>query len=578
MSLTAAPTRPATTPDRLPTAHDVVCHTLLNTLLREVIQPEGHADIIGDHLLIRLVHTATVLRIPLRRTSVFGAHRFHGLVEEQQATMWSPIGWERLAEAIHAELSARTGVDNDEFLDQVRSSYDAIAATLAAEPTTQPDATRSPYLQSEQSLLFGHRFHPTPKARTGAPTSWASYAPEMGAAFPLHYLAVRDHLVIQETAHHHEAGIATVDALDHGRDDVPDGYRLLPVHPWQRELLADHPPLHQALAAGDIIDLGPGDHDYAATASVRTLYDGTDFLKFSLDVRITNCVRKNASYELTGAVAMTRELTPIFTSLEERYPGFRMLREPAYRSIALPGPDGQPDRTLLEGFGVIVREGFDHHLSPGVTPLLAGAIADEYPTGPAHLSHLLAHADITGIRRWWDTYLRLLVPPVLSAYLDYGLVFEPHLQNVVVGVDPHGRPTHMIFRDLEGTKLLPEHHHDLLRRLPADVADAMTYDADRGWDRVTYCLFVNHLSEVLSALADLAPDVEETLWADLREVLVDYADAHQHPQRVMDLLDGAPLPAKTNLLTRWARKADRHAGYVRMPSPLAAARYQQGDM
>jgi hypothetical protein len=35
------------------------------------------------------------------------------------------------------------------------------------------------------------------------------------------------------------------------------------------------------------------------------------------------------------------------------------------------------------------------------------------------------------------------------------------------------------------------------------------------------------------------------------------------------LLAGVPLPAKANLLTRWERKADREAGYVRLPSPLA---------
>ncbi|CAM5697309.1 hypothetical protein SVIOM74S_03305 [Streptomyces violarus] len=33
-------------------------------------------------------------------------------------------------------------------------------------------------------------------------------------------------------------------------------------------------------------------------------------------------------------------------------------------------------------------------------------------------------------------------------------------------------------------------------------------------------------------------------------------------------LAGVPLPAKANLLTRWERKADRAAGYVRLPSPL----------
>ncbi len=122
---------------------------------------------------------------------------------------------------------------------------------------------------------------------------------------------------------------------------------------------------------------------------MRTLYDGDAFLKFSLNVRITNCLRKNASYELSGAVALTRLLAPALADLATRFPGSAVLREPAFRSLALPGADGRPDTELLEGFGVIVREGLSQRLLPGTTPLLAAAVADEYPTSPAHISRLL---------------------------------------------------------------------------------------------------------------------------------------------------------------------------------------------
>ncbi|GGS28548.1 hypothetical protein GCM10010269_79100 [Streptomyces humidus] len=42
------------------------------------------------------------------------------------------------------------------------------------------------------------------------------------------------------------------------------------------------------------------------------------------------------------------------------------------------------------------------------------------------------------------------------------------------------------------------------------------------------------------------------------------------PPRLRALLSGVPLPAKANLLLRWARKADRHAIYVPLTSPLGA--------
>ncbi|MCF1593768.1 IucA/IucC family protein [Streptomyces muensis] len=549
----------------LPTADEAVAHTLLNCLLREVSAPEHQSVVTDGRLLLRLPRRGVLLRVALRRTSLLGAHRFTGPVEEQRDGAWHAADWRRLAEYTHDELALRTGVRNEEFLEQIASSHEAVDTALAGpRPAGPTDDRLSAYMRSEQSLVFGHRFHPTPKARTGDPRAWSAYAPESAASFPLRHLAVRAELIAEEYA-----DPAAVAALDRQRTDVPDGYRLLPAHPWQYETLREHPLLAAALERGDVLDLGPGGRPFSATASVRTLYDGETFLKFSLNVRITNCLRKNSSYELSGAVALTRVLAPALADLAERFPGNDMLREPAYRTLALPGADGTPDRALLEGFGVIVREGLPRRLAPGTTPLLAAAVADEYPTGPAHLSHLLAGADEQTALDWWSAYLDLLLPPVLAAYFDHGLVLEPHLQNVLICVDGDGRPAQVLFRDLEGTKLVPDHHQDTLGALPPEVAGPMTYDAQRGWDRVVYCLLVNHVAEMLAALADLHPRAEAALWGRVRDTLRAYSERFGCPPRLAALLAGVPLPAKANLLTRWERKADREAGYVRLPSPLA---------
>ncbi|HEY5832972.1 IucA/IucC family protein [Streptomyces sp.] len=556
-------------PAGLPTADDVVAHTLLNCLLRELSGPEHQTAVADGHLLVRLPRRGVLLRITLRRTSLLGAHRFTGPVLEQRDGGWTKIDWRRLAEYTQEELSLRTGVRNEEFSDQIASGHQAVSAVLAAR--TVPPAPRTAdgdglatYLDSEQSLLFGHRFHPTPKARTGDIASWLSFAPEAGARFPVRHLAVREHLIAEETA---EDG--ATDVLDRMRSDVPAGYRLLPAHPWQYGMLSSHPLLRTALARGDVLDLGEGGEPFAATASVRTLYDGETFLKFSLNVRITNCLRKNASYELSGAVALTRLLEPALADLATRFPAGAVLREPAYRGLALPGPDGRPDRELLEGFGVIVREGLSRRMLPGTTALLAAAVADEYPTGPGHISRLLDGAGPQTALDWWAAYLTLLVPPVLAAYFDHGLVLEPHLQNVLVCVDDDRMPAQVLFRDLEGTKLVPEYHAEALAALPADVAGPMTYDARHGWDRVVYCLLVNHVAEMLAALADLHPQTEPALWAQVRATFQEYADRHGCPPQLAALLAGVPLPAKANLLTRWERKADREAAYIRLASPFA---------
>ncbi|MGW1894767.1 IucA/IucC family protein [Streptomyces sp. NPDC002004] len=554
---TPADGRPATTrrDQHARTADTVTAHTLLNCLIRELSAPEHQVTVDQDHLLIRLPRRDLLLRAALRRVSLIGSHRFLGPVQRLDEGAWATIDWRELAGHIQDELELRTDTANEEFLPQVTDSRDTIRTILEHRARRTPH--RDPYLASEQSLVFGHRFHPTPKARTGDPADWLAYGPETGTRFRLRHLAVRRSLVREE---------GDLSELDTLCPPGEPGYATLPVHPWQYRLLRSHHLLREAMDAGDVVDTGVHGPELAPTASVRTLYqpDADTFLKFSLNVRLTNCVRRHAHYELSGAVTLNSVVQPVFAVLADRFPGCGLLAEPGYRTLDTGG-----DTDLLEGFGVVVRSGLRPHLRPGVTPLLAAAVADEYPTSTAHVSHLLARGD-GDVLSWWDTYLRLLVPPVLAAYFEHGVVLEPHLQNVVIGVNADGTPAQILLRDLEGTKLLPGHHRHTLAGLTDDVGAALTYDAERGWNRVAYCLLVNHVTELLSALADLGPAREPALWGLVRDHLDSYARTAAEPARLRALLSGVPLPAKANLLLRWNRQADRHATYVPLPSPLGA--------
>jgi siderophore synthetase component len=533
-------------------ADEVTAHTLLNCLLREVSGPQRQARTEDGHTTVHLPHGDVTLRARVRRAALTGAHRFTGGVEVLGPDGWLPIGWHRLAEEIGRELELAQGARNEEFVGQVRASRDLIHATLAIRPPQiEPQDPIEAYLASEQALVFGHRYHPTPKARSGAAADALAYAPEACARFPLHHLAVRRAVLREDCAD--PAALAALDTAA-----APPGYAALPVHPWQWALLREDPGLRHALRRGDLLDLGPGGPPVVPTASVRTVYDPASgaFLKLSLSVRITNCVRRNADYELTGAVALTRLLRPLAADLAARFPGTVLLPEPAYRTVGLPG--------LVETLGVIVRDGLARHLAPGVTPLLAGALADEHgPLLPALLRR--AEAAGAGPLDWWDAYVARVLPPVLHAYFGHGVVTEPHLQNVVVGVGPDGLPRQVFLRDLEGTKLLPGRYDGAL---PPRVAEQVGYDPHRGWNRVVYCLLVNHLSEVLATLADAHPSLEAACWARLREHLIGYRREYGDSPQLRGLLCGVPLPGKANLLTRWARQADRHAGYVPLANPV----------
>ncbi|MEV4297855.1 IucA/IucC family protein [Microbispora rosea] len=522
-------------------AEEAALGALLRCWLREVGGPRGHVHAAGPCLTLRVAGTPVRVRV---RGGI--ALRFDGPPEHLAEGRWRPLDLSSLVALVERELDG----GNEEFAAQVRAGREAVAAILAARERAVPPA--DPWLASEQALVAGHPFHPAPKARSG--DDWPDYAPETHARFAPRLLGVRADLVSQE------GDTAALDAFG----GAPAGYVTLPAHPWQLDLLAAE--LRGPLADGRLADLGPAPRAVVPTSSVRTVYDpGTGMcLKFSLNVRITNCVRKNAWYELSGAVELTRRLAPIFERLARSFPGTRWLPEPGYRSAAL-------GTRLLEGLGVIVRTGPWAVCGPGTTPVLAGALAAGADGVPEAVLARRA-ADPVG---WWGAYVERVAFPVLDAFFRHGVVLEAHVQNVLVGFDAAGWPVEAVFRDLEGTKLVAGRHD--LAGVPGEVAAPLSYDAARGWNRVAYCLFVNHLAEVAATVANPAADTADgvlrALWAVARESLERYVADHtvDTAEPLTRLLAGAPLPAKANLGVRWARAADRAAEYVPVPNPLGFA-------
>ncbi|GLZ30084.1 iron transporter [Lentzea sp. NBRC 105346] len=556
VSLTEKSSRPAT-------ADLLAGHTLLGTLVREVAGPQQQTTLVDGHLLVRLPHSGRLLRARVRRASTVAAHRFTGPVQvHDSADDWDDLTIDELARLIGAELTYRSGYRNDEFVAQVTASRDTLAdilLTRPAHPQRPVGGVAGDYLDSEQALLAGHPRHPAPKWRSGDPAQWRRFAPETRTAFPLRWLA-------------------SDQVLEHGDFDRHAGVPVpgaIPVHPWQFQLVRQDPELGPVLRAalrdGVLRDLGEIGPVFHPTASVRTLYqpEADLFLKTSLNVRITNCLRKNAAYELAGAVVLTDVLSGPFAAVTAKYPDFGFLPEPAARSVAVP--------ELVEAFGTIARGGLREHLRPGERVHLVGTLAAEHPDPAGTCTRLADLCDVADQRawaqRWWERYVRMLVPPVLRLWAEHGVVLEPHPQNVLVAVGPDRMPSRVLVRDLEGTKLIGDRHTATLAAMPADVALAAGYDDERGWNRIAYCLFVNNLTEVAAALADLAPHLEDDLWSTLSDVVAETSAELGHPPRLRALLAGVPLPAKTNLLVRWERRADRHAGYVPFPNPLGQGEF-----
>lgn len=270
--------------------------------------------------------------------------------------------WQRLSHAELVKLTAEvlrghTGLSNPELPIEMTDSRDAVAAILTArEGTTPPDDL---YRRSEQSLITGHPYHPAPKARGGGPVSgWIPYAPEAYTRFPLVLLGLREDVCLED------GDTGALDALG----EAPPGYRLLPVHPWQLDLVGARPEIREAFADGRLVRLGPSAWTAWPTAAIRTLYvPGTDlFLKFSLDVRITNDIRRLWRHDLLRLRRTDAAVTSAFAATGTPA---AWLSDRGYRTADF----------AFEELAVLVRDGLRTHVTPGATPVLAAALTEGTP-------------------------------------------------------------------------------------------------------------------------------------------------------------------------------------------------------
>lgn len=508
--------------------------------------PAGLPFLSAPHAVYRLRATGRLLRVR-------AGHR------PSAPELWTGRGWRLLPHAALVSLAAQemraaTGTPNRSLPAEMTASRAAVEAVLAARAHAAPP--EDPWLRSEQALVMGHPFHPAPKARSGGgpPAAWLRYAPEAYARFPLVLLGVREDAVVED------GDTRALDVLG----AAPPGYRLLPAHPWQFELAAGRPEMRAAFADGRLVRLGHTVRQGRPTASVRTVYvpgeppggagarrrpdghrlpsaphpapgppatAGDLFLKFSLDVQITNDVRRMRRHELRHV----RRTDPLVTAAFAAMDGpAAWLSERCYRTV-----DG-----LFETCAVLVRDGLSRHLLPGTTAVLAAALAEGFDGNPLD--------GITDPLPWWAAYVRCVVPPVLEAFARYGVVVECHLQNTLIAVDAAGTPVQSVFRDAEGAKVLTE-----MPRAPA-------------WRRLAYCLVVNNLSDVAGALAQRFPRSGAELWAVAREEFerCDALPGLPVLPELGALLASPTLPGKANLLSRWIGADGTDPRYLPVPNPL----------
>lgn len=411
------------------------------------------------------------------------------------------------------------------------------------------------FIDTEQSILYGHWSHPTPKSRQGM-HDWQQslYTPELKGRFQLHWYAVKQPLVEHDSVSHQSAVAIIDEILGETRagftladDEIP-----VPLHPLQAARMPHDPLLQQMIAGKQIRPLGEAGPLFSATSSVRTLYLPRHnwMLKVSIPVKITNSQRLNQKHELRAGVLAARLLDK--TGFCARYPGFNIINDPAYLTVNLPGREDS-------GFETAIR--VNHFIDGQDKGIYCMAALLQAPL-PARVSTLrkliegLALSEGRGIQAvshdWFNLYWQNAVEPLIRLFDMHGIALEAHLQNSVLDVSC-GYPRRYFYRDNQGFYLAQSYRRQILELEPsATESGELFYDEAMIHDRFGYYLILNQLAGVIHRFGVDGLIAETTLLdiARRRLRLLQQELEGAGARLIHRLLNQPQLPCKSNLLTR----------------------------
>lgn len=583
--------------------------SILNCYLREVGNYERVevAQLDSDHPITQLVplcqtdqwvicplaHHGITIFAPVKYWSLTGRHLFHfPMFYTTAAGEMHKLDVVTLIALLTKEWSITQNNDTvpAELVYRVIESCQHVASYLAARQADQKElyGTAFRFIDAEQSLLYGHLLHPTPKSRQGlSEQDQRLYSPELKGQFKLHYFRAHRSIVKEGSALTQSATELLKEELrnDPELDEAfkreflqTDEYAILPIHPLQARHLLQHPQVQEWIAQGNLADLGLNGRAYYPTSSIRTLYhpQARWMLKCSLNIKITNSVRLNKRKELERGVEVARLLdTVVGEELKQRFPAFQIIRDPAYITLSLPGAEES-------GFELVLREnpfvaGQDNEVT-----LLAGLGQDAIDGEKSRLAHLISELAAKEQRNtqevsheWFTRYLAISFEPMMWLYQRYGIALEAHQQNSMVQLH-QGYPHRFYYRDNQGYYYCESTFPELERILPGINEQSQTKCSDAVADeRLRYYLFINHLFGLINAFGTAGLVDESLLLDELQKALKRWQPANRAPSTLIaSLLEAEQLPCKANLLTR-LHDMDELVGpmesqsvYVKIPNPL----------
>lgn len=548
-------------------------------------------------LVIKLTAQRMKLMIPLKYWSPTGRHLYESTVyvcganqDPQLIGSWTAIAW--LIDDLRAPGDERSG--SDELLYRILLSERTMEMYIRTRMGDEDSLYHADlnFLEAEQSLIFGHTFHPAPKSRQGFP-EWRQqdYAPEAKGTFKLRYFAAHPSIVYEKSVWSMKASDILLKELMAGLNPderyqfqkewgrFKNQFVLIAVHPVQGEWLQTQPHVQRWVEGGRLIDLGLLGRQMSPTSSVRTVYHSESeyMYKFSIRVKITNSMRVNKRKELDSALEAASFMSSIGPILNTRYPNYHVIMDGAYMTL---GDTAEQE----SGFELLIRENpftaGEQSEAGGIT--VAALTQETIDHSPMFIRRLMERA-MSGVVDgnlshisviWFRKYLEVSLQPMIWLYSEFGIALEAHLQNCVLAVDEMGYPKALYYRDSQGYYYAKSRVDELEQYMPGISASSNVFEDALVEERFGYYLIVNHLFGLIQSFGIAGLVDERTLLMEVRVVLESLkTECHKAVDLIEHWLSAQILRCKANLLTRLYDVDEleselEQAVYVSFPNPL----------
>ncbi|WP_411502130.1 IucA/IucC family protein [Brevibacillus centrosporus] len=553
-------------------AEQATIRAVLNSYLRETKAPlETERDV----FILKLPSIGKSITGELLYSSAIGQHAygpvFHEIMPDgahRQLEMSS------LARLLLDELGAKeTSGPRSAYVSQlmahIENSYRKMSMHLDYYQSHRQSLVKGKLdcIKSEQSLYYGHPFHPYPKSAEGfQDEELAMYSPEMGAAFQLHYFAIQEELVYEEWLEGHGPKL-TDDVEAHAKQQLTDGagtYKIVPMHPWQAAFVFQLPQVQARLQRGEIISLGLLGPVFYPTSSVRTVWNpaGGYGYKLPLHVRITNLVRENSWEQARRTMDAAKVIHHLQDDIQSD--SFQILSETGFSHIRIDSSeDASPYFTVIHRPIVLENE----------STYVVASLLESFPgeTEPKLIQAIRQSGQepLPDLDLWLERYLQISLLPLMRLLARRGISFEAHLQNSLVSLK-NGWPDCYYVRDLEGVSID--------RQVAAqsgwigtlvDADSPVLYEEAQAWMRTKYYFIVNHLGSLIHTIAAYRQVGEEHYWRIVQKLLQqEKATADKRLLAyINNLLQSDSLPAKANLRSCFLKRGETPL-FVDIPNPM----------